>query len=136
MTKFVYDDSAMNYEVFDTVREAIEFALQNIDSDALFDLWNDYCGANNCDGERIFWMDEFDEYCDGMEPSTIANLLAGNNFRLSDECFNEGIYGFNSGYVSDLTDMDELRDWLEIAHRWEYRLPIAEVDESELETDE
>jgi hypothetical protein len=96
-------------DTFDRVMEALE-DMNNAD---LFDVWRDYCEANNSCGDMVYSMDFFDEDFYGMNPSDVARLVKDEDFDIDDAYYKHTIYGVESyDEVGDAIDFDGLCNYL------------------------
>lgn len=90
MTKYQYYS-----EVYDTIEEALEKALEFIDDEILITMWNDYCYDILEFSAVIYEMRDFNDYCCDMSPSDIVKKTA-LNFDINDGYFTDGKHGFRS----------------------------------------
>ena len=61
----------------ETRRDAIREYIKNLRDYEQVNLWNEYCEAQNCDDDRIRYMDDFDDlFCD-LSPLEIIRCLDG-----------------------------------------------------------
>lgn len=65
----------------------IEERLKELNSEDLIAIHNDYCSANNYTDDEIFSMCEFDEICEGMTPTDIAQRIYYGDFNITDNYF-------------------------------------------------
>ena len=66
----------------------IEKALEEMCPEDLLMLHNEYCEANNCMDDYVYFMDDFDEILGGMKPWEIARAtFYGNRFNPCDDYF-------------------------------------------------
>lgn len=82
--------------------EQIENILDNLSEYELMDIHNEYC-ANGDD--EIFEMDMFNEMCEGMTPTDIANCIFYGDF-----CPNHSYFKFD-GYAN-FESSDFPSDWI------------------------
>ena len=77
--------------------DAIIELLDEMSTADLVALHNEYCYETNNYDDEIFDMDRFDEMCDGMKPTDIANSIWYGDFRPNDNyfCYN-GLANFVS----------------------------------------
>ena len=72
----------------------IEKALEEMFPEDLLMLHNEYCEANNCVDDYVYFMDDFDEIMGGMKPWEIARAtFYGNRFNPCDDYFYFNAYG-------------------------------------------
>lgn len=83
--------------------------LENMNDEELMLLWNEYSSENCCDGE-IYYMEEFDEICESMNPTDLANRIFYGRFNPNDTYFIFNAYANlkSSDYLDDFIDIDEL----------------------------
>lgn len=119
--------------------DAILECLNNMDTDDLVAIHNEYCEADNDPDDRIESMIEFDDLLYGKKPSEIADMVSGQNFRSSDDYFWFTIYGVESSdFVDDMPIYKEdIAKYIEEKHDSLYNDEIQEIiDEYEEDEDE
>lgn len=126
---YVYDD-----QKFDTLKEAVRVAWDDLNESDKVELWNEYCDNNRYYDERIYGMDELDDLYMDSTPSEILNLAYGNDFNPRSYYFRHTGYGLESAdYPDGWMEFDDIKDWLIDNYD---RLDIEEVDEDEEDEDE
>ena len=59
--------------------------------------WNDFCRSRSDKSEdQIYNMGEFDEMCNGLTPTRIAEIVDNTDFSIHDNYYKESIYGLES----------------------------------------
>lgn len=80
-------------KTYDEKVEAIKNIIEDMDDSDAVALHNEYCyETNDYDGE-IIEMERFDEICEGMTPSDIANHIFYGDFNPNHEYFHYDGYG-------------------------------------------
>jgi len=96
--------------------EKIKAEIENLDTDNMRELWNEYCDNNNYYDDWIEY-NEPDDLFYGYSPSEILNRIDFGNYNQSDRyCALDG-YGqyFSFDYVDDNVspfDLDSLAQWI------------------------
>jgi len=75
-------------------------ALENMDSEELIILHNNYCDENNYIDDYINDMCMFDELESGRRPSEVLNDIS-DDFNINDNYFVCGVYGYTSFDYAD-----------------------------------
>ena len=83
--------------------EAIKNIIEDMDDSDAVTLHNKYCYETNDYDDEIIEMERFDEICEGMTPSDIANHIFYGDFNPNHEYFHYDGYG-NFESTSDPTD--------------------------------
>ncbi len=73
--------------------EAIKNIIEDMDSSDAVALHNEYCYETNDYDDEIIEMERFDEICEGMTPSDIANHIFYGDFNPNHEYFHYDGYG-------------------------------------------
>ena len=112
-----------------TRRDAIREYIKNLRDYEQVNLWNEYCGAQNCDDDRIKGMDEFDDLFYDLSPLEIVRCL--------DSYFNpnQGWFYFDgAGYVcstnypeDDVIQQDDIAEYIDESGDSLYDSGIAEL---------
>ena len=96
-------------------KEEIRERLEHLTAESLIGVWNEYQSEVNGE-DVIFSIDwEFDEICQDMSPTEIAENVCGGDFNPVDEYFQITPYGFKSfpGWdVDSYVDVEELAGWI------------------------
>lgn len=72
----------------------IEEALEKMCPEDLLTLHNEYCEANNCMDDYVYFMDDFDEILSGYSPADVAGVVSGgDHFNPNDDYFYFNGYG-------------------------------------------
>lgn len=124
-----------NSKLYDAIIEC----LNNMSTDDLVNIHNEYCEADNDPDDRIESMIEFDDLLYGKKPSEIAEIISGQDFNVSDNYFWFTIYGVESADFAD--DMpiyrEDIAKYIEEEHDSLYNDEIQEIiDEYEEEEEE
>lgn len=119
--------------------DAILECLNNMNTDDLVNIHNEYCEANNDIDDRIESMIEFDDLLYGKKPSEIAEMVSGEDFNVGDDYFWFTIYGIESSDFAD--DMpiykEDIAKYIEDERDSLYNDEIQEIiDEYEEEEEE
>ena len=90
-------------KTYDEKVEAIRSIIEDMDDSDAVALHNEYCYETNNYDDEIIEMERFDEICEGMTPSDIANHIFYGDFNPNHEYFHYDGYGnFEStGYPTD-----------------------------------
>ena len=95
--------------LWDTVNEY----LAELNDDETIYLWNYFCESYNRYEDMIQDMCEFDDRCNGLTPTEIANLTREEDFNPNDDYFYETVYGFAStSDIFDIVDLSDLTDYI------------------------
>ena len=73
--------------------EAIKNIIEDMDDSDAVALHNEYCYETNDYDDEIIEMERFDEICEGMTPSDIANHIFYGDFNPNHEYFHYNGYG-------------------------------------------
>ena len=73
--------------------EAIKSIIEDMDESDAVALHNEYCYETNDYDDEIIEMERFDETCEGMTPSEIANHIFYGDFNPNHEYFHYDGYG-------------------------------------------
>ena len=73
--------------------EAIKNIIEDMDDSDAVALHNEYCYETNNYDDEIIEMERFDEICEGMTPSDIANHIFYGDFNPNHEYFHYDGYG-------------------------------------------
>lgn len=73
--------------------EAIKNIIEDMDESDAIALHNEYCYETNNYDDEIIEMERFDEICEGMTPSDIANHIFYGDFNPNHEYFHYDGYG-------------------------------------------
>ena len=73
--------------------EAIKNIIEDMDESDAVALHNEYCYETNDYDDEIIEMERFDEICEGMTPSDIANHIFYGDFNPNHEYFHYDGYG-------------------------------------------
>ena len=73
--------------------EAIKNIIEDMDESDAVALHNEYCYETNNYDDEIIKMERFDEICEGMTPSDIANRIFYGDFNPNHEYFHYDGYG-------------------------------------------
>ena len=89
------------------------FALDKVDEEHLYKIYNDYIKATGYREYTIWPMASFNEYFDGYTPLEIAGLVQGEQFDVTDNYFRHDDWGVHSAEcVSELIPcMEDLVEW-------------------------
>ena len=92
--------------------------IENMVSDDVVNMWNEYCESHNYMDDYVFPMDYFDEEFRDTAPSTLASMIVyGGYFHVNDNYFYYDGYGnirsfdYYDEYESPI-DVDALCGWL------------------------
>lgn len=80
-------------KTYDEKVEAIKNIIENMDDSDAVALHNEYCYETNNYDDEIIEMERFDEICEGMTPSDIANHIFYGDFNPNHEYFHYDGYG-------------------------------------------
>ncbi len=80
-------------KTYDEKVEAIKNIIENMDDSDAVALHNEYCYETNDYDDEIIEMERFDEICEGMTPSDIANHIFYGDFNPNHEYFHYNGYG-------------------------------------------
>ena len=89
----------MDKDNFDKFRKD----FQKLPKDKQIEIFNDFCDKNGHEDEKIYSMEKFDEVFEGVSPSEMFDIIAGNYDRIdkSDDYFVDTIGSlttFNNPY--------------------------------------
>lgn len=72
----------------------IEEAIEGMCPEDLLALHNEYCEANNCMDDYVYFMEDFDEILSGYSPADVASVVSGgDHFNPNDDYFYFNGYG-------------------------------------------
>lgn len=80
-------------KTYDEKVEAIKNIIEGMDDFDAIALHNEYCYETNNYGDEIIEMERFNEICEGMIPSDIANHIFYGDFNPNHEYFHFDGYG-------------------------------------------
>lgn len=80
-------------KTYDEKVEAIKNIIEGMDESDAVALHNEYCYETNNYDDEIIEMERFDEICEGMTPSDIANHIFYGDFNPNHEYFHYDGYG-------------------------------------------
>lgn len=80
-------------KAYDEKVEAIKNIIEDMDDSDAVALHNEYCYETNDYDDEIIEMERFDEICEGMTPSDIANHIFYGDFNPNHEYFHYDGYG-------------------------------------------
>ena len=80
-------------KTYDEKVEAIKNIIKDMDDSDAVALHNEYCYETNDYDDEIIEMERFDEICEGMTPSDIANHIFYGDFNPNHEYFHYNGYG-------------------------------------------
>ena len=80
-------------KAYDEKVEAIKNIIEDMDESDAVALHNEYCYEINDYDDEIIEMERFDEICEGMTPSDIANHIFYGDFNPNHEYFHYDGYG-------------------------------------------
>ena len=80
-------------KTYDEKVEAIKNIIEDMDESDAVALHNEYCYETNNYVDEIIEMERFDEICEGMTPSDIANRIFYGDFNPNHEYFHYDGYG-------------------------------------------
>lgn len=80
-------------KTYDEKVEAIKNIIEDMDDSDAVALHNEYCYETNNYDDEIIEMERFDEICEGMTPSDIANHIFYGDFNPNHEYFHYDGYG-------------------------------------------
>lgn len=121
----------------ETRRDAIREYIKNLRDYEQVNLWNDYCEAQNYD-DRIWYMDEFDDWFYGRSPLEIVRSL-DSSFNPNHAWFYFDGYGdvCSTNYPeTDVIQQDDIAEYIDESGDNLYDSGIAELLESWDEDDE
>lgn len=98
-------------------RDRIKEVLENMDTDALVNLWNEYCDRANYTDDRIYPMESFNDFLYGQTPLAIIACVEDGSLCSHDDYFwldGLGLY-HSANYVGDIDviDLDDLADYMD-----------------------
>lgn len=82
-----------NMKTYNEKVEAIKNIIENMDDSDAVALHNEYCYETKNYDDEIIEMERFDEICEGMTPSDIANHIFYGDFNPNHEYFHYDGYG-------------------------------------------
>lgn len=118
-------------KTYDEKVEAIKNIIEDMDDSDAVALHNEYCYEINNYDDEIIEMERFDEICEGMTPSDIANHIFYGDFNPNHEYFHYDGYG-------NFESTDYPTDWIypgDIAREVVDREKSFENDEIQEEID-
>ena len=80
-------------KTYDEKVEVIKNIIEDMDDSDAVALHNEYCYETNDYDDEIIEMERFDEICEGMTPSDIANRIFYGDFNPNHEYFHYDGYG-------------------------------------------
>ena len=80
-------------KTYDEKVEAIKNIIEDMDESDAVALHNEWCYETNDYDDEIIEMERFDEICEGMTPSDIANHIAYGDFNPNHDYFHYNGYG-------------------------------------------
>ena len=80
-------------KTYDEKVEAIKNIIEDMDDSDAVALHNEYCYETNDYDDEIIEMERFDEICEGMTPSDIANHIFYGDFNPNHDYFHFNGYG-------------------------------------------
>ena len=80
-------------KTYDEKVEAIRSIIEDMDESDAVALHNEYCYETNNYDDEIIEMERFDEICEGMAPSDIANHIFYGDFNPNHDYFHFNGYG-------------------------------------------
>ena len=80
-------------KTYDEKVEAIRSIIEGMDESDAVALHNEYCYETSDYDDEIIEMERFDEICEGMTPSDIANHIFYGDFNPNHEYFHYDGYG-------------------------------------------
>lgn len=93
------------------LREKLEELIDDLNEGELIELWNEYCSADYRDDDKIYYMDELDDFFYCSSASEIIDRL--HIFSTSDEYFQDTCYGLDSfSYASDKIEVEVMIDYI------------------------
>lgn len=122
----------------DTRRDAIREYIKNLRDYEQVNLWNDYCEAQNYDDDRIWGMDEFDDWFYGRSPLEIVRRL-DSSFNPNHAWFYFDGYGdvCSTNYPeNEIIQQDDIAEYIDESGDSLYDPGIAELLKSWDEDDE
>lgn len=122
----------------DTRRDAIREYIKNLRDYEQVNLWNDYCEAQNYDGDRIGGMEEFDDLFYGLSPLEIVRRL-DSSFNPNHAWFYFDGYGdvCSTNYPeNEVIQQDDIAEYIDESGDSLYDSGIAELLKSWDEDDE
>lgn len=121
-----------------TRRDAIREYIKNLRDYEQVNLWNDYCEAQNYDGDRIGGMEEFDDLFYGLSPLEIVRRL-DSSFNPNHAWFYFDGYGdvCSTNYPeNEVIQQDDIAEYIDESGDSLYDSGIAELLKSWDEDDE
>lgn len=96
-------------------KEEIRERLEQLADERLISVWNEY--QFEISGEDVIYSvySDFDEICQDMSPTEIADNVCAGDFSTVDDYFQITPYGFKSFPIWDTEEhvyIDELADWI------------------------
>ena len=83
------------------LKAALQEVIENMLESELFTLLNNYYDACNYLDDKIYYMSDFDELCEGDTSTEIINSVA-EGFNTNDDYIRYTIYGWESfSYIDD-----------------------------------
>lgn len=117
-------------------KEKIIDLIREMQTEDVVEIHNEYCEKNRYDEYRVYPMDCFNEYCDGMTPLEIAQC-GRDGLDPNDDYFYDTIYGLRSfSYIDEAEDVIEVGDIAEYIVDNEDPLGNDEIKEALAEEDE
>lgn len=118
---------------YEDLEEALEQAFDDLTDGEKIELWNEFCGANNYNDDRIYDMGELDYMLENKTASEILEMARGNDFNPNSDYFKFTTYGIESSNSPDSwIEFSDMKDWL-IGQFDKYNsfLDVEEKDETE-----
>ena len=103
----------MTDKQYEIVKEKLEEYFENIDSDTLVEINNDFVDMT-CNGMHVYDMGDFDSELGGYSPSEIANMVSNGEYNEYDEYFvyedYDSVHTF--GELSDYIETSDIMDYI------------------------
>ena len=121
-----------------TRRDAIREYIKNLRDYEQVNLWNDYCEAQDCCGNQIWRMDDFDDLFYGRSPLEIIRRLDGTFNPNHARFYFDGAGGVCSTNhpEDDVIQQDDIAEYIDESGDSLYDSGIAELLENWDEDDE
>lgn len=97
-----------------TLREMLEDVIYDMSNDDLLYLYNEYCDYTNCYEDRLYFMEDFNEVCEGMTPYDVVLSVQLGDFRTNDRYFLINGYGNFKSFdnVAEVIVTDDIIDYI------------------------
>lgn len=117
--------------------ERINERLENMDTDELLAVYNEYCQRNNYYDDEIFEMCEINNFLSGTAEE-ILNGIVADSFNINNNYFRVTIYGIESfDYPDDYIHTEDIARYIDRTENDFGDSDIAEIlDEYEEESEE